>query len=1207
MKVFISHTSSDHDFVWKLAKRLKGDGVDVWVDEWEIKAGDSIAQKVNDALNESSFLLVILSEYSLLSDWVLKEMNVSLMRQLASKSVKILPVLLELRSRDIPPLLADIYAVKFSRNIINDEEYKKLLEPIKVEKDSNSIQAYQDKFFENVQHIDLIINKESPSSHEVSFILNLIKEEHYYNYFFRKVEKLHWFYPLKENGYFNPTDKIKPQEVKEKGSYMIPFWPALDYLAKVSEKTIEPDNLVFVDELLSIIKRVTEYHIKNDRALDNFRIWDKFIELMVNMPNECLAIEDLMLCKEWLYTKFGTDLHGADLVIKLLPKFLNSFDQEDHQKAEYLIKISTDIIWKIDGSKLLRKSRKKKAPALAIEPYWLLKSFGKNIDLISENCSNNIILHLSAKIIEILDSERDINWRQFCQDEQELIFIGEKIDSTNFIITIGESVNDEIHEIEELSLESSIPKYENEYVFKIFNTTSKSDFSKKVVNAINFHDKYSVFRGPIQKLSLEIYDALFEDYSYISFPTLYGNPRTGKSDPEITLALIYRDIISKKIKIDPEGIQPILQEIIEGKLKYPIFYRLVLFSIGNQYLHYRDLFIKLLSDVDRLRLFEKSNFQPELFELLKRNVQYFGSEEKRIIDKILKEGPQLYLPDENQDRYKVYWRIKWLAPLKSDPYFDKLLKGYKEIEDIDENKIKYKSESFTRSGPGPSPISLNQLDQMPAEELSEYLQEFKSEDNWDGPTVGGLATLLKQSVTNKPEKYINCLNAFLPCGYIYVYEILSAFKDIWNKRQQFDWEKLLTFINRYVFQPGYWEDQFVVERGKWLSSADSLWVASITADLLQDGVRDDSLAIPFEHMQNAEIILTEILNRVDRDDETSETRDFVTYSLNTVVGKSLTALILLCLRLKRNIDTISEYRGNTWESGLKALYDKFLLENYLESYTWLGRYAPNFHYLDKEWFLHWTTNIQKKIGSTEWTAFMNGYLSIGHLYDELYIHLRESYLHGLENKFLDEHDNEYIVQHIGLSYLQGKENLTDDQSLMKLLIYRWEDSQILNLIDFFWMQRNIDHQSLKKFKPRILEFWKFIFENKFKSILPNKYKNDDIKILSRLSRLTGFLDSINHDSYNWLVPTARFVYEGYNSSFFIENLDHFQQKDSLKYIGQLYLEMLKKHVPDFDKKHILSIVNKLYESGNKDTANKICDEYGKKGFEFLRGLYEENN
>lgn len=1207
MKVFISHTSSDHDFVWKLAKRLKEDGVDVWVDEWEIKVGDSIVQKVNDALIESSFLLIILSENSLNSDWVLKEMNVGLMRQLSSKNVKILPVLLELRSRDLPPLLADIYAVRFSRETINDTEYRKLLEPIIKKRSSDIMNEYQDKFFENVQHIDLIIEKEIPTGQEVSFVLSLIQEEHYYNYFFRKVDKIHWFNPLKARGYFGPSEKTRPIEIEEKREFMIPFWPVLDYLVKVSEKTIEPENALYADELLSIIRRITDYHVKTDRSLDNFRTWHSFIKILKNIPNEKINMADLRLCKEWLFAKFGTDIHGADLVRKLLPKFLDSENIEDHEKAEYIVKISTEISWNTDAHGRLIKRGKKKIPTTTVDPYWLLRSIDRNVGSIAEKFSNNILLHLSDRIVEILDSERDTTWRQLSHEKQEIIIIGGKNDSSNFSITIGTIVQDENQKSDRFSLDYSPPDYNNKYEFQISDCFSRYDFVEKFNIAIDQKHEYSFLHGDFQNEYKKIYEALFEDYSYIRFPSLYENPRTGKSDPEITLIKIFRDIISEKIKIDPDGLRPMLEDLLGNRFKYPIFKRILLYSIGKQYQDYKDLFIKILSGADELRLFENSNYQPELFELLSRNVQQFGAEEKKIIDDLLKQGPQFYLPEEDQNKYKIYWRIKWLAPLKSDPYFGKLLNEYKEIENIDEDKIRYKSETMTRSGPGPSPISIEQMDQMAVQELSNYLQKFKTKDDWDGPTVGGLATLLKQAVINRPEKYINCLSAFLPCGYIYIYEILSAFKEIWNKQQQINWEKILAFINSYISQPGYWEDQFVVERGKWLSSADSLWVASITAELLQDGLREDSFAIPFEHMPNSEIVLIEILNRLNRDDEESEIKDFVSYSLNTVVGKSLTALILLSLRIKRNPDTSPDYRGNTWESGLKIVYEKFLVGNFLESYTWLGRYAPGFYYLDKEWFLHWANRIQEIIGSTEWTAFMGGYFSIGLVYDDLYILLRESYLYGLENKFPDEHDNEYIVQHIGLSYLQGKENLSDDQSLIRLLIKRWEYPQILDLIDFFSMQRDEDSQFLNQIKPHILQFWKYLFENKIKAKPSQEYTNDEIKLLSRLSRLTGFLDSINEESYSWLVQTARFVHEGYNSSFFIESLDSFQQQDSLKYVGLLYIEMLKKHTPDFDKKHIQSTVHKLYESGHKETANIICDEYGKHGYEFLREVYEKNN
>ena len=47
--VFLSHSSKDKAGVRPVAERLRGDGLRVWLDEWEIKAGDSIPAKISPA------------------------------------------------------------------------------------------------------------------------------------------------------------------------------------------------------------------------------------------------------------------------------------------------------------------------------------------------------------------------------------------------------------------------------------------------------------------------------------------------------------------------------------------------------------------------------------------------------------------------------------------------------------------------------------------------------------------------------------------------------------------------------------------------------------------------------------------------------------------------------------------------------------------------------------------------------------------------------------------------------------------------------------------------------------------------------------------------------------------------------------------------------------------------------------------------------
>ena len=50
MKIFISYASEDKDFVDRLATDLKHQGIDIWIDKWEIKVGDSLISKISSGL-----------------------------------------------------------------------------------------------------------------------------------------------------------------------------------------------------------------------------------------------------------------------------------------------------------------------------------------------------------------------------------------------------------------------------------------------------------------------------------------------------------------------------------------------------------------------------------------------------------------------------------------------------------------------------------------------------------------------------------------------------------------------------------------------------------------------------------------------------------------------------------------------------------------------------------------------------------------------------------------------------------------------------------------------------------------------------------------------------------------------------------------------------------------------------------------------------
>lgn len=95
MPIFISYSHKNKEFVDKLAKQLVFHNIHVWVDRWELNIGDSIIDKVQEAVQGATALLVILSKESVESDWCKKELSAGLLRELEEKRVVVMPVLYE--------------------------------------------------------------------------------------------------------------------------------------------------------------------------------------------------------------------------------------------------------------------------------------------------------------------------------------------------------------------------------------------------------------------------------------------------------------------------------------------------------------------------------------------------------------------------------------------------------------------------------------------------------------------------------------------------------------------------------------------------------------------------------------------------------------------------------------------------------------------------------------------------------------------------------------------------------------------------------------------------------------------------------------------------------------------------------------------------------------------------------------------------------
>jgi hypothetical protein len=93
-RLFLSYAAKDKNYASRLAEELKKTGASVWFDEWELQIGDSLRQRIDEAIAISDYLLILLSPNSVSSNWIQAEWRAALSNELNDRAVTVIPVLL---------------------------------------------------------------------------------------------------------------------------------------------------------------------------------------------------------------------------------------------------------------------------------------------------------------------------------------------------------------------------------------------------------------------------------------------------------------------------------------------------------------------------------------------------------------------------------------------------------------------------------------------------------------------------------------------------------------------------------------------------------------------------------------------------------------------------------------------------------------------------------------------------------------------------------------------------------------------------------------------------------------------------------------------------------------------------------------------------------------------------------------------------------
>jgi TIR domain len=123
--VFLSHSSKDKAVVRAVAERLRADGLRVWLDEWELKPGDSIPAKIEEGLKHSRVLVLCMSAHAFGSEWAQLESHTFRFKDPLNKERCFIP--LRLDEAPIKGSLAQFLYINWHSKA-RKKEYAKLLE-----------------------------------------------------------------------------------------------------------------------------------------------------------------------------------------------------------------------------------------------------------------------------------------------------------------------------------------------------------------------------------------------------------------------------------------------------------------------------------------------------------------------------------------------------------------------------------------------------------------------------------------------------------------------------------------------------------------------------------------------------------------------------------------------------------------------------------------------------------------------------------------------------------------------------------------------------------------------------------------------------------------------------------------------------------------------------------------------------------------------
>jgi hypothetical protein len=909
-------------------------------------------------------------------------------------------------------------------------------------------------------------------------------------FFFKKLKGLKWFDELEKKGFFEPSENPAPKETDDKGFFVIPFWPVLEYLEKTAPELQIDGNNEYSDKFLAIIRSVTKTSMET--GISNYWTWWYFAKLLEHIPIDHITLKDIDLCSYWLRDPFDRMLIGEELGNKFLARLLSERADHSYQLSMKLVEALTQVRWIEKPSGV----RNELEPVLLIEKWHANKLFRGQSKKIGEVLERSGLAIFKARIEEILEKyekdEYSAIWRPAIEDHDQN---KERHDAINILIT----------------------------AFR---------------NALS---------GYIEKKAY----AVAEVSGYIS-------------------------------------------ELLEHRFK--VFHRLAIYGIGAYFDILRTLASSLIKPI-----YFTSQYRHEMFHLLKLHFSKFDLSDK---DKVLRIIDALIIERDDNEEIKVkriaHQKLIWLTSCNGQGYgpADEL---YARNYAITEHRPEHPEFSYYMEVGRVEEISPYKIDELLSrgvDDLIEVLKSFKEQGGWKNPTMRGLAEELKQAVKNNPDYFKGNLPKFTTVDLAYICEIIEAYKELWSEKKYHNWSELLDFCRSVINAEDFWSEENNQSRASFV--ANRSWIVGAIGELLRAGTASDEKAFEPSLLPKAKTLLLSLLEKQESAEFESGC-DAVFVSINSARGKCIEALVDFALRSCRLADKEKGKHDDTWKE-LEPLFENELARSQDGNYefiTLVVNYLPNFLYLSRDWTLANLSRIFSLVKRKQWLCAMQGYSYVNAVYPDIYKFMRREghFLEALNASDLKKEAKKKVIQNIVIAYIQGEEPLEAKKSLIYNLFDRWDTEELNELIWFIWTLRDHDENLCKKVQSLWIELNKRTFG-----------KEDENKnILSGLCLWSVFILEITDNTLSMLKQAAPYAEIGHHSYILVEELKRLVDRYPLE-VAEVFISMLQKFAPTYDKEDIKYILRSLYGSSSleiRKRINEIVDKYIVYGIDFPAKLREE--